>query len=377
MARCVFREEEGGALLYELDSWCLRWLELSDAKEFLAQVTPEVVVHRQPAVGYLSAPLKVFIGVTARCNLRCQHCVVAARRNQAPEMSRADMGAIFRQLGKMGVLEVRLSGGEPSLRSDLPLLVEMAKEQSLSVSINSNGMMASEACAALARSGVDRVHISLDGMAANNDRIRGEGVFQACTRAIARLRERDIYVRIVVCLDRRNVADIEPMVGLAEDLTCDIKFSPIAAVGSAGTMGELLDAEECQALQERFRAIRSSQNVFFNFGTMVGAFANYCELQDFDSTVCGSGRTQLRIELSGDVFGAGCGDAEEGKDPLGHRTEDLATLWHKGQRQLQERLRHRGGRCLDCNLAKVFGTWLAQPSPSFNFGRAGRSDGQH
>jgi MoaA/NifB/PqqE/SkfB family radical SAM enzyme len=377
MARLVFREEEGGALLYELDSWRLRWLEPPAAQEFLAQASHDVVVHRHPAVGYLSAPLKVFIGVTARCNLSCQHCVVVTRRNQVPDISLDDMEAIFCQLSKIGVLEVRMSGGEPTLRPDLPLLVSMAREQSLSVSINSNGMIPAQTCVSLARSGVDRVHISLDGMAANNDRIRGEGVFRTCTRTIARLREQGVYVRIVVCLDRQNIADIESMLRLAEDLTCDIKFSPIAAVGSAGTMGELLDAGRCQVLQERFRLIRSTQNVFFNFGTMVGAFASYCELQDFDSTVCGSGRTQLRIELSGDVYGAGCGDAEEGKDPLGHRTEDIETLWHKGQRQLQQRLRQRGGRCLDCDLGKVFRTWLAQPSPSFNFGRAPRLDGRN
>lgn len=363
----IFRHEYFGALVYDSETWNLTYLNNRQAENFLEENKEEIIIHNKPNPGFLSAPLKMFVDVFSGCNLRCKHCMIANIPKPAKEMDFNTIKGILEELSKLGVLEVRLSGGEPICRPDFFQIVEEAKKNNISVSVNSNGIWNKEQKNKMAESKIDRVHISLDGLEKQHDFIRGQGNFQKSLTTIKFLKSNGKYVRIVVCLFKDNLTDIDSLIKLAEELECDIKFSPIAKRGNAESMSRLLIIEECQDIKKYFDNLKSKVNVFFNYGTMIPEFNDYCDISDFDSNVCGSGRTQLRVEINGDVYGAGCGNLTGEKEPLGKIDNDFSELWKKSQLSILNDTKAKGGKCLDCDLSKVFQSWLSHRSPSFNF----------
>src|SRR5712691_3477767 len=112
------------------------------------------------------------ISVTDRCNFRCSYCMprevfgrdfVFLPRDQIlsfEEITR--LAGIFRDLG---VRKVRLTGGEPTLRAQLPTLVRMLKQlDGIEVTLTTNGTLLSSLAQPLAAAGLDRVTVSLDSL---------------------------------------------------------------------------------------------------------------------------------------------------------------------------------------------------------------------
>jgi len=112
------------------------------------------------------------ISVTDQCNLDCLYC-----RGRAPREMRADedplsFDDIVRLAGvfaKHGVEKIRISGGEPLLREDLPVLVERlaAIPGVRRLGLTTNGTLLLEKLAALKSAGLTHLNISLDALRAS------------------------------------------------------------------------------------------------------------------------------------------------------------------------------------------------------------------
>jgi cyclic pyranopterin phosphate synthase len=107
------------------------------------------------------------ISVTDRCNLRCQYCMpeedyVWLPREQILQFE--EIGALLDVFVGLGVDKVRLTGGEPLLRRDLPRLVRLlaAKPGLRDVAITTNGILLAAQAGALKEAGLHRVTVSLD-----------------------------------------------------------------------------------------------------------------------------------------------------------------------------------------------------------------------
>ena len=120
----------------------------------------------------LDRPLRdLRISVTDRCNMRCRYC-----------MPREVFGSDFAFLSKidiltyeeidrlaglfisLGVEKIRLSGGEPLLRKDLPELISMLALRDVEIAMTTNGVLLPRYAPALSASGLDRVTVSLDAL---------------------------------------------------------------------------------------------------------------------------------------------------------------------------------------------------------------------
>jgi GTP 3',8-cyclase len=109
------------------------------------------------------------ISVTDRCNFRCQYCMPA---EGLPWLEREEIlrfeeiARLVGLLAAMGVTDVRLTGGEPLVRRDFPMLVAMLKRIAdlREVSVTTNGFLLERDAAALVRAGVDRFNVSLDSL---------------------------------------------------------------------------------------------------------------------------------------------------------------------------------------------------------------------
>ena len=118
-------------------------------------------------LGRVATDLRV--SVTDRCNLRCTYCMPADGLPWLPRAEILDYEEIARLVAvfrAMGVRTVRLTGGEPTVRRNLPELVRQLREAApdVDLSMTTNGLLLDELAAPLAAAGLDRVNVSIDSL---------------------------------------------------------------------------------------------------------------------------------------------------------------------------------------------------------------------
>jgi len=136
------------------------------------------------------------VSVTDRCNLRCQYCMPA---EGLPWLQRSEIltfeeiARVVGLLASMGVSDVRLTGGEPLVRRELPKLVGMlsATEGIEDLSITTNGFLLERDAAALVEAGVTRFNVSVDSL--QRDRFYELTRRDALERVLVGLRELSRY----------------------------------------------------------------------------------------------------------------------------------------------------------------------------------------
>jgi len=115
------------------------------------------------------------ISVTDRCNFRCLYCMPVAGLQWLPKsdiLSYEEIAQIVRELAPLGLRRLRITGGEPTLRPDLNLLIEMLSSIRgiEDLSLSTNGVRLAELADSLKAAGLDRVNMSADSL--RPDRIR-------------------------------------------------------------------------------------------------------------------------------------------------------------------------------------------------------------
>jgi len=109
------------------------------------------------------------VSVTDKCNFRCRYCMPAEglewlERDEL--LSFEEIERLVRVLARMGVDEVRLTGGEPLVRRDLPTLVGMlaATPGVRDLSLTTNGVLLDRFAVPLVEAGLRRLNVSLDSL---------------------------------------------------------------------------------------------------------------------------------------------------------------------------------------------------------------------
>src|SRR5688572_9963231 len=119
------------------------------------------------------------VSVTDRCNIRCFYCMPAEGvvfRPREELLTFEEIERFVRTLVPLGVNKLRLTGGEPLVRAELPKLVrKLAAIPGIrDIALTTNGMLLEEQAEALKAAGLQRINISLDTLR--------EEVFQQITR---------------------------------------------------------------------------------------------------------------------------------------------------------------------------------------------------
>lgn len=116
----------------------------------------------------LGRPLRhLRLSVTDRCNLRCEYCMPDDDYIWLPRenvLHLDEMSALVDIFLELGVDQVRLTGGEPLLRRDLPALVRMlaGKPDMKDLSLTTNGVLLADQADLLKAAGLGRITVSLD-----------------------------------------------------------------------------------------------------------------------------------------------------------------------------------------------------------------------
>jgi radical SAM protein with 4Fe4S-binding SPASM domain len=152
-------------------------------------------------------PLTAVWEVTMGCNMRCGHCGSSCAEPLPGELATEDAYSLIDQIADIGLKWITLSGGEPLTRKDLPLLIERLKKRSIAVNIITNGWtLDRDTAAALKKSGVSSVAISVDGTKAIHDSIRKPGSFDRLQEAFKNLSAENITTSAVTTICRQNIA---------------------------------------------------------------------------------------------------------------------------------------------------------------------------
>jgi GTP 3',8-cyclase len=109
------------------------------------------------------------ISVTDRCNFRCTYCMPAEGLQWLPKDELLTFEELTRLLAlfvRLGVRGLKITGGEPTIRADLPTLAGMFRQAGpdLDISITTNGLLLDRLAAPLAAAGVDRATVSCDSL---------------------------------------------------------------------------------------------------------------------------------------------------------------------------------------------------------------------
>ncbi len=127
---------------------------------------------QRPATDQLSRPLHdLRISVTDRCNFRCPYCMPAEVFGERYEflprpeiLTFEEIARLARVFAGLGVRKIHLTGGEPTLRAELPTLVALLKEAAptIELALTTNGSLLGSLAEPLAAAGLDRTTVSLD-----------------------------------------------------------------------------------------------------------------------------------------------------------------------------------------------------------------------
>ncbi|MGO8877204.1 MAG: GTP 3',8-cyclase MoaA [Acidimicrobiales bacterium] len=114
------------------------------------------------------------VSVTDRCNFRCQYCMPAEGLKWLPRTDILTFEEIERVarlfVERLGVESIRLTGGEPTVRADLPVLVRMLADlrrpdgRQIDVAMTTNGAKLDRLAARLREAGLGRINVSLDSL---------------------------------------------------------------------------------------------------------------------------------------------------------------------------------------------------------------------
>src|SRR5688572_18512138 len=180
--------------------------------------------HRRP-ITY------VRLAVTDRCNLRCFYCMPEEGIRYLPKKALLTFEEIERLisiLASMGITKVRLTGGEPFVRTDLMQLINRISETPgvQDLHLTTNGILTAPHIPELKKLGIASVNLSLDTLDPERFKmITRRDEFSKTFATLQLLQEHQIPVKInAVVMEGKNIDDIVPLAALTKNQNVSVRF---------------------------------------------------------------------------------------------------------------------------------------------------------
>ena len=161
-----------------------------------------------------------WLHLSNRCNLSCRHCLFSCSPQAPTGLSRDLIQPLARQARDLGCRLFALTGGEPLLHPQFDqIAADLLADGDSELAILSNGLLLQQKLATQPLP-AGRVHfqISLDGLPAAHDSLRGSGSFARLAENLAWLRQQGYSFSLAVCLHPVNIAELSQLVELSAQL---------------------------------------------------------------------------------------------------------------------------------------------------------------
>lgn len=223
------------------------------------------------------------ISITDRCNLRCDYCMP---RDGVVWVAHEDLLTfeeilrLVRAMIPLGIRRVRLTGGEPLARLDLPVLIERlnAIDGIEQVNMTTNGVLFAPLAKELKRAGLYGINFSLDTL--DRDvfkRITGVDALGAVRNAIDCALDMDFPRIKINCVPVRGVNDGElcAIAALAKDAPIDVRFIEMMPIGR----GKKSNGVPIDEVRQRLEACYGTPTTYD--GVLGNGPADYVSFPDF------------------------------------------------------------------------------------------------
>jgi len=301
-----------------------------------------------------SAPYRMDLAVTYRCNNDCAHCY-NARERDFPELTTGQWIKIIDQLWTLGVPHIVFTGGEPTLRNDLPELIRHAESNGQITGLNTNARRLDEKyLRQLVDAGLDHVQITLESCdeQVHDQMVRAKGAFKQTVRGLKNALASPLYVMTNTTMLKTNAHRIPATLDfLAEVGVPTVGLNALIYSGHGLTVGTGLKESELQPILDiaTRKTSEHGQRLIWYTPTQ------YCE---FDPTAnnlgvkgCTAALYSMCVESNGDVL-----PCQSYYHALGNLlTDSWDSIWnHELSVQLRER-RNLPAKCNDCSLVAECG----------------------
>ncbi len=320
----------------------------------------------------------VAVDITNRCNLHCRHCYNFSGEKPVQELAIADATRLIAELRDLGQERLRLSGGEPTLHPQFGAIVREATGRGMVVAISTNGVFGRTGRQRLKALSLGSVSVSLDGMRIANDQVRGPGVFDEVMRSIRFLKDICPHVLISTHLFRSNLADVTPLIELAQELAVGIKFAPLRPIGRANLhmRDQIPSPAEYRGAVEtigRLRAQYPAIDVRTDFDVLSPQKPSSA-LPAPSRAVCPAGRSRLNVSYDGRIYPCAFLATPEREFAIGRLGEiPLLDLWNRSPVLTQFRNIRKDNRCQGCN---AYGNECVGGCVAMAYFATGHLDGQ-
>jgi radical SAM protein with 4Fe4S-binding SPASM domain len=205
-----------------------------------------------------SAPYRLDLALTYRCNNDCAHCYNARPRDFA-ELDTARWKAIIDRAWEIGIPHIVFTGGEPTLRADLPELIAYAEAKGQITGLNTNGRRLKDPdyLRLLVRSGLDHVQITLESHdpAIHDQMVGARGAWAQTVAGVKNALDSPLYVMTNTTMLRWNAPTLAETLDFLGKLGVPtLGLNALIYSGRGATVDSGLDEAELAPLLELARA---------------------------------------------------------------------------------------------------------------------------
>lgn len=211
------------------------------------------------------------LSVTDRCDLRCHYCLPEGFKDFGePEdwLTFDEIERVIRVFGELGTKRIRITGGEPLVRKNLP---ELAARLSLlpgieDLSLSSNATRMQKQAVPLKKAGISRINISLDTLRADRFKdITGGGKLEKVINGLLAAKEAGFHPVKINMVVMRGVNDdeVEDMVQFCIDHDFTLRFIETMPMGNTGREASLQYiplSEIHDRLSKKYKLIKANMN---------------------------------------------------------------------------------------------------------------------
>ena len=297
-----------------------------------ASASPRADHSAEPNCG--RAPMGLLAELTHKCPLQCPYCSNPLEMDKPnSELSTADWQRVFKEAAQLGILQLHLSGGEPTARKDLVELVKSASQVGLYSNLITAGvLLTKDSLKALHDAGLDHLQLSIQDVDdANAEKISAyKGGLAKKRKLCGWVRELGMPLTINAPIHRANIDNLPNIIAFAVEM-------------GAGRLEVAHVQYYAWALKNRAALMPTREQVMKTVEIVDRAREKYKGIMVFDFVVpdyyakfpkpCmgGWGRGSMNISPSGKVLPCHIAESIPGLVFDNVRDKSLADIWMHGQ----------------------------------------------
>ena len=294
--------------------------------------------------------------ITQACDLHCRHCYDrSARSPMSLEQGIQILDDVRMFCRNRHVTKaVSFTGGNPFLYPHFPDLYRAASERGFSIGILGNPTEREKIEDLIAIQKPTHFQVSLEGLQAQNDSIRGEGHFDRVMEFLKVLRELDIFSMVMLTLTKNNMQEVIPLAEILNERADRFHFNRLSMVGEGANL-MLPEKEEYIAFLDSYEKAVQQYPVLGLKDNMLSVLSYKKGLEPFGGCTtfgCGAAFNFLAVLSDGEVHAC-----RKFPSPIGNIfQQSIAEIYDSPQAQ-----RYREGcrACHTCKLHAVCGGCLA------------------